>query len=70
MGITSNGFILADPNDRGMIDVVGFDMTVPGGDRGFCPQRLVNTGRGEILRSHFNEGKNKVIFATHEKANA
>jgi hypothetical protein len=29
VGITSNGFILADPNDRGMIDVVGFDMTVP-----------------------------------------
>ena len=26
VGITSNGFILADPNDRGMIDVVGFDI--------------------------------------------
>ena len=26
---TSNGFTLADPNDRGMLDVVGFDTTVP-----------------------------------------
>jgi 60 kDa SS-A/Ro ribonucleoprotein len=28
-GMTSNGFTLADPNDRGMIDVVGFDTSVP-----------------------------------------
>ena len=28
-GMTSNGFTLADPNDRGMMDVVGFDTTVP-----------------------------------------
>ena len=27
--MTSNGFTLADPNDRGMLDVVGFDTTVP-----------------------------------------
>ena len=27
--MTSNGFSLADPNDRGMSDVVGFDTTVP-----------------------------------------
>ena len=27
--MTSNGFTLADPNDRGMIDVVGFDTTAP-----------------------------------------
>jgi len=27
--MTSNGFTLADPNDRGMMDVVGFDTTVP-----------------------------------------
>ena len=26
--MTSNGFTLADPNDRGMLDVVGFDTTV------------------------------------------
>lgn len=29
VGMTSNGFSLADPNDRGMLDVVGFDTTVP-----------------------------------------
>ncbi|HEX5222119.1 MAG TPA: TROVE domain-containing protein [Verrucomicrobiae bacterium] len=29
VGMTSNGFTLADSNDRGMMDVVGFDTTVP-----------------------------------------
>jgi 60 kDa SS-A/Ro ribonucleoprotein len=29
VGMTSNGFTLSDPNDRGMLDVVGFDTTVP-----------------------------------------
>jgi 60 kDa SS-A/Ro ribonucleoprotein len=29
VGMTSNGFTLADPNDRGMMDVVGFDTSVP-----------------------------------------
>ena len=29
VGKTSNGFTLADPNDRSMLDVVGFDTTVP-----------------------------------------
>ena len=29
VGMTSNGFTLADPNDHGMLDVVGFDTTVP-----------------------------------------
>ncbi len=29
VGRTSNGFTLADPNDRGMLDVVGFDTSVP-----------------------------------------
>lgn len=29
VGMTSNGFTLADPNDRGMLDVVGFDTTAP-----------------------------------------
>ena len=29
VGMTSNGFTLADPNDRGILDVVGFDTTVP-----------------------------------------
>jgi len=29
VGMTSNGFTLADPNDRGMLDVVGFDTAAP-----------------------------------------
>ncbi len=29
VAMTSNGFTLADPNDRGMLDVVGFDTSVP-----------------------------------------
>jgi 60 kDa SS-A/Ro ribonucleoprotein len=29
VGMTSNGFTIADPNDRGMLDVVGFDSSAP-----------------------------------------
>lgn len=29
VGMTANAFTLADPNDRGMLDVVGFDATAP-----------------------------------------
>jgi len=29
VGMTSNGFTLADPNDRGILDVAGFDTSVP-----------------------------------------
>jgi hypothetical protein len=29
VGMTSNGFTIVDPNDRGMLDVVGFDTTAP-----------------------------------------
>ena len=29
VGMTSNGFTLADPNDRGMLDVAGFDTGAP-----------------------------------------
>jgi 60 kDa SS-A/Ro ribonucleoprotein len=29
VGMTSNCFALADPNDRAMLDVVGFDTSVP-----------------------------------------
>ena len=29
MGMTSNGFTLADPDDCGMLDVVGFDTSAP-----------------------------------------
>ena len=35
VGMTSNGFTLADPHDRGMLDVVGFDTTVPSVIAGF-----------------------------------
>jgi 60 kDa SS-A/Ro ribonucleoprotein len=27
--MTSNGFSIADPNDAGMLDVVGFDSATP-----------------------------------------
>jgi 60 kDa SS-A/Ro ribonucleoprotein len=33
--MTSNGFTIADPNDRGMLDLVGFDATVPAVIRDF-----------------------------------
>ena len=29
VAITSNGFTIADPDDGGMLDVVGFDATAP-----------------------------------------
>jgi 60 kDa SS-A/Ro ribonucleoprotein len=29
VGMTSTGFSIADPNDAGMIDVVGFDPSTP-----------------------------------------
>lgn len=29
VGMTSNGLTFADPNDRGMLDVVGFGTSVP-----------------------------------------
>jgi 60 kDa SS-A/Ro ribonucleoprotein len=29
VGMTSNGFTIADPNDPGMLDVVGFDAAAP-----------------------------------------
>jgi len=29
VGMTSNGFSIADPNDKGMLDVVGFDTAAP-----------------------------------------
>jgi 60 kDa SS-A/Ro ribonucleoprotein len=29
VGMVSNGFSIADPNDAGMMDVVGFDTTTP-----------------------------------------
>ena len=29
VGMTSNGFSIADPSDPGMMDVVGFDASAP-----------------------------------------
>ena len=29
VAMTSNGFSIADPNDAGMLDVVGFDLATP-----------------------------------------
>jgi 60 kDa SS-A/Ro ribonucleoprotein len=29
VGMVSNGFTIADPNDAGMLDVVGFDAATP-----------------------------------------
>ena len=29
VGMVSNGFSIADPNDAGMLDVVGFDAAMP-----------------------------------------
>jgi 60 kDa SS-A/Ro ribonucleoprotein len=29
VGMASNGFSIADPNDAGMLDVVGFDTATP-----------------------------------------
>jgi 60 kDa SS-A/Ro ribonucleoprotein len=29
VGMVSNGFSIADPNDAGMLDVVGFDTSAP-----------------------------------------
>jgi hypothetical protein len=58
VGMTSNGFTLADRNYRGMLDVVGFDTSVPavGSDfvRGWRTvqgrQQANNAGGGEIFR--------------------
>ncbi len=35
MGMAANGFSIADPNDAGMLDVVGFDTSVPSVIEGF-----------------------------------
>jgi 60 kDa SS-A/Ro ribonucleoprotein len=29
VGMTSNGFTIANPDDAGMLDIAGFDTTVP-----------------------------------------
>jgi len=44
VGMTSNGFTLADPNDRGMLDVVGFDTSVPAVIADFVRAACTSTG--------------------------
>jgi 60 kDa SS-A/Ro ribonucleoprotein len=36
VGMVSNGFTIADPDDPGMLDVVGFDTATPGVISGFA----------------------------------
>ena len=46
VGMVSNGFSIADPNDPGMLDVVGFDTRDAAADLGLRPRRaLRNRGR-------------------------
>lgn len=40
VGMVSNGFTIADPNDAGMLDVVGFDTATPDLLSGFAAGRL------------------------------
>jgi 60 kDa SS-A/Ro ribonucleoprotein len=40
VGMTSSGFTIADPNDAGMLDVVGFD--------GATPALMAKFAKGEI----------------------
>jgi len=49
VGMTSNAFTIADPNDRGMLDVVGFDATAPAVIADFI--RNQSTTRAEALKS-------------------
>ena len=38
VGLVSNGFSIADPDDAGMLDVVGFDTATPAVIADFCRQ--------------------------------
>jgi 60 kDa SS-A/Ro ribonucleoprotein len=38
VGMASNGFTIADPNDSGMLDVVGFDSATPNVISGFAAE--------------------------------
>ena len=42
VGMTSNGFTIADPADAGMMDVVGFDTATPQVISDFAKERLAN----------------------------
>jgi 60 kDa SS-A/Ro ribonucleoprotein len=40
VGMVSNGFSIADPQDPGMLDVVGFDTSAPAVISGFAAGRM------------------------------
>jgi 60 kDa SS-A/Ro ribonucleoprotein len=40
VGMVSNGFSIADPDDTGMLDVVGFDTATPDVIAGFAAGRI------------------------------
>ena len=40
VGMVSNGFTIADPNDPGMLDIVGFDTATPAVVTGFAAGAL------------------------------
>ena len=42
VGMVSNGFSIADPDDGGMLDVVGLRRRRAGRDRGFHPRLIRN----------------------------
>jgi 60 kDa SS-A/Ro ribonucleoprotein len=43
VGMTSTGFTIADPNDAGMLDVVGFDAAAPALIADFAREEVVST---------------------------
>ena len=45
VGMVSNGFSIADPNDPGMLDVVGFDTATPQLISDFASRRPLSGGR-------------------------
>ena len=45
VGLVSNGFSIADPNDAGMLDVVGFDTASPAVIADFIRQDVNNLRR-------------------------
>jgi 60 kDa SS-A/Ro ribonucleoprotein len=49
IGMTSNGFTIADPSDAGMLHVVGFDTTVPEVLRWFAG--AADAGEAEVEES-------------------
>jgi 60 kDa SS-A/Ro ribonucleoprotein len=49
VGMQSNGFTIADPNDRGMMDVVGFDTAAPSIIANFARDQQVQSSPEDIV---------------------